>query len=135
MYASILEKLGRKTAWAVSGSAGDGRWMDECSTLGATEVVPVGGEKFQIVPGDLGFTPPDLADLGGGDAGVNGKILTGILEGDITGAKRDLVLLNAAAGITVAGLATNIKEGIALAVESLDSGAAKAKLQALASEA
>ena len=135
MYSAILEKLGRKTAWAVSGRAGDGRWMDECSTLGSTEVVPVGGKKFQIIPEDLGFSTPALADLAGGDAKVNGKILTGILDGDLTGSKRDLVVLNAAAAITVAGLATSIEKGIALAVESLDSGAAKAKLQALASEA
>ena len=135
MYASILGKLGRKAAWAVSGSAGDGRWMDECSTLGPTDAVAVGGEKFRITAQDFGFESPALADLAGGDAAVNGKILTGILNGEITGAKRDLVVLNAAAAITVAGVASGIEEGIALAKQSLDSGAASAKLKALASEA
>ncbi len=134
MYALILGRLGRETAWAVSGSAGDGRWMDECSTLGATEVVPVGGEKFRIAPEDYGFNPPALADLAGGDATVNGKILTGILDGEITGAKRDLVVMNAGAAITVAGVAQSIEEGVSRARQSLDSGAAKAKLQGLVSE-
>ena len=69
-----------------------------------------------------------MADLEGGDATVNAAILTAILDGTLTGPKRDLVALNAAAGLVITGIAADLIEGLGLANEAIDSGAAIAVL-------
>lgn len=135
-YASVLQRLGRKSAWVVHGRVDD-RGMDEISTLGDTHVEMLEGEEITsrvITPAQLaglGIQPASLADLRGGTREENAAILLALLEGNLHGPKRDLVALNAAAGFVVAGLAKTLDEGLALAGEQIDSGRALAKLHAL----
>ena len=78
-----------------------------------------------IRPAELGIEPPvSVSELQGGDAQENAKILEGILDGSITGPKRDLVCLNAAAGMTIVGVTPDLPAGLAKANEIIDSGAA-----------
>jgi anthranilate phosphoribosyltransferase len=79
----------------------------------------------------LGIARSILTELRGGGREENAASLKGILAGEITGAKRDLVVINAASGFVVAGLARDLNHGIALAREQIDSGCALAKLRAL----
>ena len=72
-----------------------------------------------------------LDELRGGDSAENAAILEGILSGEIKGAKRDLTIANAAGGFVVAGEASNLNQGIALARQQLDSGRALKKLREL----
>lgn len=134
VFAKILARLGRKRAWAVHGTTETGAGMDEISTLGSSTVWKVadgavlGGET--VTPADLGLAPATLGDLRGGDAAENAKILTAILDGTERGPKRDIVLLNAAAGLTICGRAADLGDGLRLAAEAIDSGAAMEKLGA-----
>lgn len=134
-FANILKTLGRKSAWAVHGTTGDGRGMDELSTLAETQTTQLDrdGEinKVTIDPTKYGIQKPELKALQGGDAEENAKILLAILNGTDTGAKRDIVLLNSAAGFVASGLASNLEEGLARANEAIDSGRALEKLRAL----
>ncbi len=136
-YAAVLRRIGRKRAWAVHGLTADGRGMDEISTVGETlyhEVTPEGVQSGTLTPETLrtlGLGPATLEELRGSTREENAQILLGILEGTLTGPKRELVLLNAGAGFVVAGLAADLASGVALAREQLDSGRALAKLRAL----
>jgi anthranilate phosphoribosyltransferase len=133
-FARILSMLGRKAAWVVHGSVGDGRGMDELSTLGGNDVVQVqGGQitKRKLYPAEYGFFPGKLDELVGGDAQENADILEGILAGQVTGGRKDMALLNAAAGFMITGKAKDFNEGRALAEGVISSGAAHAKLRAL----
>jgi len=132
-YAQVLRQLGRVRAWAVHGSTETGAGMDELSTLGPTDVCSVYGKEIQahsIDPRALGFQPCPLSSLQGGDCETNARILLEVLNGT-PGPKRDIVLLNAAAGFLVAGIAKDLETGLALAAERIDSGSALAKLKAL----
>jgi anthranilate phosphoribosyltransferase len=84
---------------------------------------------FHLFPDQFGIRPPSLHELRGGDAEQNAKSLTGILAGTERGAKRDFVLMNAAAGLVVAGLAARMEKGLQAAAQLVDSGQAFAKLQ------
>ena len=131
-YATVLALLGRKRAWALnSGGA------DEILPFETTEVseVVAGGVPcdFQIHPWHLGVAACAHDELRGGDCAENARILLGVLDGSIRGGKRDVVLLNAAAGFTVTGLAHDMHAGVALANEQIDSGRALAKLRELQS--
>ncbi|WP_395744042.1 anthranilate phosphoribosyltransferase [Prosthecobacter sp.] len=133
-FGEILVQLGRKGAWVVHGSAADGQGMDELSTLGMNDVCEVKGGKLserQVDPKELGFGKAALADLVGGDATENAVILEGVLAGTIKGAKRDIAVLNAAAGFVITGKAADLAAGKALAEELLDRGAAHARLRAM----
>lgn len=133
-FGEILVQLGRKGAWVVHGSAADGQGMDELSTLGVNEVCQVAEGKLsemRIDPKDLGFGPAVLEDLVGGDAMENAAILEGVLAGTIKGAKRDIAVLNAAAGFVITGMTGDLMAGKALAEELLERGAAHAKLRAM----
>lgn len=133
-FAEVFVLLARKHAWAVHGRNADGEGVDELSTIGPTFVRKVsasGIEVFTIAPEQFGFARVETSELRGGDKTENARILIGILDGTIRGGKRDVVLLNAAAGFVVAELATDLPEGIAMAKESIDSGRALAKLRAL----
>ncbi len=126
-FAEILKMLGRKRAWAVHGKTEDGAGMDEISNLGNTsvwETSPEGRKDFTISPATLGLTPSITCELEGGEAEENAEILTGILEGTVRGAKRDIVLLNSAAGMVVTGIAPDLSAGLDKAAEVIDSGAA-----------
>ena len=92
----------------------------------------VGGQvrSYVIEPGEYGIPLADHADILGGSPTENAEIINTILQGE-RGAKRDLVLLNAAAALVVAGKAENIREGLKLAAGSIDSGAARSKLERL----
>ena len=83
---------------------------------------------FHLFPDQLGLRTPSLHELRGGDAEQNANTLTAILSGIERGAKRDFVLINAAAGLVIAGLATRMEKGLQLAAQLVDSGHALAKL-------
>jgi anthranilate phosphoribosyltransferase len=131
-FAEILSRLGRKVAWAVHGTTETGAGMDEISNLGPSTVWAAHGPdrvKSTIEPSSLGLAPATVTDLEGGDAIANAAILTGILDGSVTGPKRDLVILNAAAGLVITGIADDLSEGLRLANKAIASGAALAVLE------
>jgi len=134
-YAEVLRLLGRQSAWAVHGSTSPaGTGIDEFSTLGINHYCAVNkGDvtAHTLDPRPLGFPRAEIEELRGGDRTENARILTGILAGHIHGPKRDVVILNAAAGFVIAGLASDLAEGIARAHDQLQSGRALAKLKAL----
>ncbi|MBA8844852.1 anthranilate phosphoribosyltransferase [Ochrobactrum sp. RH1CCR137] len=124
--AEVLKELGSEAAWVVYG---DG--LDEMTTAGTTQVAVL--EKgqirtFETTPEEVGLRRCDPAELKGGEAAVNAKALLGVLEGD-KNAYRDIVLLNSGAALVIAGKAKDLKEGIELATQSIDSGAALGVLQ------
>ena len=128
-YAEALAALGRTRAWAVHGCG-----MDELSLTGPSTVREVvAGEIRELIvdPTALGLAPCALDDLRGGDRAQNAAILTAILDGSERGPKRDLVLLNAAAGFVITQLAPDLAAGLASAREQIESGRAMAKLHAL----
>lgn len=127
--AEALVELGMHRAMVVSSLDG----MDEISTLAPTQVAEVTRGKiinYQINPADYGFIRHPEEDYQGGLPTENAGILRGILQGE-RGPKRDIVLLNAAAGLVVADKAVSFEEGISMAAQSIDSGAALGKLEAL----
>ena len=135
IYADILQRLGRESAWAVHGTTGDGRPVDELSTMGPTRLCRSGTRENpveeEVQPGDFSFVEARVADLQGGDADENAAILTSILDGSETGPKLDMVLLNAGAGLACAGIAKDLGAGVAQARELINSGAAIERLQLL----
>lgn len=132
-FAEILERLGRRSAWAVHGETQDGRAVDEVSLMGATRICRVARGAQRVVevvwPGELGFELAQVSDLQGGDAACNAAILEAILRGDERGPKRTMVLLNAGAALACCGLARDLADGVRLAGESLDSGEAHGRLR------
>ena len=90
-------------------------------------------ETVVVTPEELKIPRADLADLRGGDKAENARILFGILEGSISGAKRDVVLLNAAAGFVITGLAPDLPAGMEMARALIDNGQALMKLYELQS--
>ncbi len=134
-YAEILQRLGRDSAWVVHGTTADGSPVDEVSLLGSTRICKSGRYQSlideEVRPEDFGFSPCKVEDLQGGDAQVNAAILTDILSGRETGPKREMVLLNAGAGLACAGLADSLGDGVRLAAELIDSGQALEKLHKL----
>ncbi len=128
-YAESLAVLGRSRAWAVHGSG-----MDELSLCGPTEVREVADGKIReirIDPREYGLAFCEIEAVRGGDRVQNARLLLGILEGTERGPKRDIVLLNAAAGLVIAGLATDLAVALDLAREQIVSGRARARLDAL----
>jgi len=127
--ARVLGLLGAERALVVHGAGG----MDEFSTLGTTRVSELGGGKvvnYEIAPEDVGLGRARLEDLLGGAPEVNARMVREVLDG-VPGPRRDIVLLNAAAALVAADRARSLREGIALAAESIDSGRARAALDAL----
>lgn len=129
IVAEALMGLGVERAMVVHSLDG----MDEISTAAPTKVAELidGAIKsYTINPEDYGFQAASLADYQGGTPADNAAIVLGILQGE-QGAKRDIVVINAAAALVIGGLAENLSDGIRLAVDSIDSGAALSKLQEL----
>jgi anthranilate phosphoribosyltransferase len=129
LMAAALRDLGSEHALVVHGADG----LDEITTTGPTLVLEVrGGEvhEQQVSPEDFGLARARLEDLAGGDPAASAEILRRILGGE-AGPARDIVLLNAAAGIYVGGAAEDLARGLELATEALDSGAARGKLEDL----
>lgn len=124
--ATVLRELGSKRAFVVHGFDG----LDEISNTGETKVSELKEGKvttYVITPEDFGIRRASLADLKGGDARENASIIKRILQGE-KGPKRDVVLLNAAAGLAAGGKAEGLREGLELAKEAIDRGAAMEKL-------
>ncbi len=127
--AQVLANLGTRHALVVHGRDG----LDEITTTHETfisEVKAGAVDSYKISPEDFGFERSIPQDLLGGDPRQNAEILLGILNGK-TGPKRDIIILNAAAAIYAADKAPSIKEGLIKAKESIDSGRAINKLNAL----
>jgi anthranilate phosphoribosyltransferase len=130
-YAVALREVGRSRAWVVHGQVVGGSGMDEISLLGETEVHEVKGDalnQFYLFPDQLGFRKPSLHELRGGDAAQNARVLTDILANRDRSARRDLITINAAAGLVIAGAVPRMESGVELANEILDSGRALEKL-------
>jgi len=127
--AEVLRALGSDKAWLVHG--GDG--TDELSIAAPSQVVALEGgtfREFEVHPEQAGLPLHPFEAILGGTPAENAHALRALLEG-ATGAYRDAVLLNAAAALMVADRAANLTAGVALARQSIDSGAAKAKVAAL----
>lgn len=125
--AHVLANLGVKRGLVVYGQDK----LDEISLSSPTTVCEFGGGEFKtytIHPEDFGFAVCDKSELVGGTPAENAEITRSILEGE-PGPKREAVLLNAGAGLYIAGKAAGIKEGVTLAATLIDSGRAKAKLE------
>jgi anthranilate phosphoribosyltransferase len=130
MFAGALRLLGAKRAFVVHGLDG----LDEISVCAPTRVSELSDgliRTYDIHPERFFGRRADPADLVGGGPEENARIFGTILAGE-RGAKRDVVLINAAAALVAAGRAGGLEEGIALAETAIDSGAAAAKLDALA---
>ncbi len=128
--AETLLALGSKKAWLVHGSDG----TDEISIAGPTHVaILADGEVMdaEIAPEDAGLPIHPFEAILGGTPEENGRAFARLLSGE-EGAYRDAVLLNAAAALVVADRASGLPEGVEIAKESIDSGAARGKLDALA---
>ncbi|MGM0584612.1 MAG: anthranilate phosphoribosyltransferase [Pseudomonadota bacterium] len=128
--AEVLTKLGTERAWLVHGADG----TDEVSIAGPTWVVETDAgaiREFEIHPEDAGLPAHPFDAILGGTAQENGRALRALLLGE-PGPYRDAVLLNAAAALVVAGVVEELKAGVAMAAESLDSGAAREKAETLA---
>jgi anthranilate phosphoribosyltransferase len=130
--AHVLRELGTRAAYVVHGHG----QLDELTTTGPNQISTfgvglAGGSVITktLDPIDLGFACAQAQDLKGGDADENARITREVLAGQDRGPKRDIVLLNAAAVLSVGGAASSLQEGVALAAESIDSGAARAKLE------
>jgi anthranilate phosphoribosyltransferase len=125
MLAALIE-LGAESVWVVHGEDG----LDELSISAPTRVARYGAgrtERFIVGHGELVPAAP-RAEIAGGDAAENARIARAVLGGE-KGAQRDAVLLNAAAALCVAGRAEDLRGGLRLAAESLDSRAASAVLE------
>jgi anthranilate phosphoribosyltransferase len=128
-YAEALRELGARRAFVVYGAHG----VDELSPAGPNLVCEVREESVReltIDPRELGIEPCDPADLSGGAADENADLIRAVLGGERS-ARRDAVLLNAAGTIVAAGVAGDLREGLAVAGEAIDSGAAAARLDEL----
>jgi anthranilate phosphoribosyltransferase len=127
--AGVLRELGSERALVVHGSDG----LDEITLTGPSDISELDRGRitsYRLEPQDLGLAPVPAESLKGGDAAHNAGILRRILDGE-RGAPRDVVLLNAAAAILVAGLADSLPAGLEQARDALDSGRARAALDAL----
>jgi anthranilate phosphoribosyltransferase len=129
LMARALAELGSARAFVVHGADG----LDEISLSGETQVAELRDGKvssYSIVPEDFGLRRAPLEAIAGGDAKTNAKILRRVLKGEL-GPHREIVLANSAAALVAAGRATDFLDGVRLAAQSIDSGAAQAKLDAL----
>lgn len=130
LMAGTLAKLGSERAMVVHGMDG----LDEISTLGETFVSEVKSGSMTsrtLSPEDFGCSKVSAEALSGGESPEeNAKALLAVLSGE-KGPKRDIVLVNSAAALVVTGVASGLNEGIAVAAESIDSGAALRTLETL----
>ncbi len=127
--ATVLGALGAERVWVVHGSDG----MDELTTTGPSTVVEFKDGKvtrFEVTPEDAGLPRANLEDLKGGTPVENATAIGALLGGE-EGPYRDIVLLNAAAALIVAGSVGNLRDGATLAARSIDEGAALAALEGM----
>jgi anthranilate phosphoribosyltransferase len=129
--AHVLKNLGAQSVWVVHGSDG----LDEITTAGSTYVAALEAgavRSFEVTPEEVGLERVKPEALRGGDAQENAQALSDVLKG-AKSAFRDVAVLNAAAGLVVAGRAKDLKQAVALAEKSIDSGEAEGRLQRLIS--
>ncbi len=129
MFADVLKKMGTKRAFVVHGLDG----LDEVTITGETRVAELKDgiiRTYNIHPKDYIGSTYSMEDIRGGDPAVNARITKDVLSGK-PGACRDVVLMNAALAIVSGEKAADIKEGIKVASDCIDSGAAVKKLQVL----
>lgn len=129
LFAEVLQKLGRKRAVVLNGAG----FMDEASLQGDNHLVIVDNGTITrkiLHPEEVGLSVYSNSEIVGGDSEENAEILMKVLKGE-AGVYRDTVLLNAGIGIYTAQKAESIQQGILLAKESIDSGAAQSKLEQL----
>ncbi len=127
--AHVLGELGAERARVVHGAGG----LDEISTIGPTKIAEWNGSSvdvYEVAPADFGIEPATVDDLAGGDGAHNAAAIRAIFAGE-GGPQADVVALNAAAGIYVAGAADGLRSGLRMAREAIDSGAAAQRLDAL----
>jgi anthranilate phosphoribosyltransferase len=127
--ALALAELGVERAFVVHGAGG----LDEISLAGETNVGEVRHDivrLYEVTPEDFGLKRAPISAISGGDAAYNAGLIRAILAGE-PGPRRDIVVANAAAALVAAGRAADFLEGAHLAAESIDSGAARKKLDAL----
>jgi anthranilate phosphoribosyltransferase len=127
--AHVLRKLGARRALVVHGADG----LDEITITGPTKVCSLHDgavDNYTVNPEDYGLSARSMDEIRGGGPAENAEILRGVLAGR-KGAPRDVTLLNAGAAIMVSGRAATLHDGVKLAAESIDSGAAQAKLAKL----
>ncbi len=130
LMAGALAELGLEHGFVVHGSDG----LDEITTTGPTLAFEIRGHSVDrriFEPRDFGVPMAGYKDLQGGDVTENREIALAILAGS-KGPKRDIVLVNASAAIVAAGRTGDLREGVEIAADSIDSGAARAKLAELA---
>ena len=127
--AGVLQMLGSERAYVVHGSDG----LDEITSTGPSQVTELKDgvlKTFEVTPDCFGFETATAADLQGGTAADNAAILRSVLEGR-PGPAREIVVMNAAAAVAAGGLAGDLPSGVAVAEESIASGAALAALEKL----
>jgi anthranilate phosphoribosyltransferase len=127
--AQVLKNLGSESVWVVHGSDG----LDEITTSGPTYVAALENgavRSFEIAPEDVGLPRAKPEALRGGDAEHNARALLDVLKGK-KGAFRDVAILNAAAGLIVAGRADDLTQAVALATKAVDTGEAEGRLDRL----
>tara|TARA_Y100000590_G_scaffold281824_1_gene316945 strand:- start:10675 stop:11691 length:1017 start_codon:yes stop_codon:yes gene_type:complete len=128
--AEVLKKLKTENSWVVSGN----NEYDELTITGINYIVEIKNnqiKEFEINPNDLGIGKGDKEELIGGDSKKNASIIKGILKGEISGAKKNIVLLNSASALYINGKTKDIKSGIDLADEIISSGRGLKKLNDL----
>ncbi|WP_343562683.1 anthranilate phosphoribosyltransferase [Kiloniella sp. b19] len=128
--AQVLKQLGHETAWVAHGAEG----LDELSICGESLVTELKNgqlSSFSVVPEDAGLERAPLDAIRGGDGAHNARAMRALLAGEDTGAYRTSVLLNASAALIVAGIASDLKDGVARATEAIDSGEALKRLDGL----
>jgi anthranilate phosphoribosyltransferase len=137
IMAGVFGATGSRRAFIIH--ADDG--LDELSVTSPASVLEVRADpvapdtgfelsEWRVDPAGLGLAPATMADLKGGDAAFNAKVIRSVLEGE-TGARRDIGVLNAAAALMVAGRVDDLASGLTLARESIDSGRSVGVLDAL----
>ena len=129
--AEVLARLGAEAAWVVHGSDG----LDELTVTGPSYVAELKEGQirtFEVTPEDAGLPRAKLEDLKGGDAIANARALRALLHGQ-PGPYRDVVLLNSAAALIVAGVVEDLRAGVERASQAIDTGNALATLERLVS--
>jgi len=127
--ARVLAELGTVRAFVVHGADN----LDEISNTGESRVSEVregGVRTYAVRPEDFGLARASIKDLQGGDREQNAEIIRAVLGGE-TGPRRDIVLMNAAAALVAGARVRDLKDGVAVAAQSIDSSAARGKLDAL----
>jgi len=127
--AEALSMLGLRRALVVHGSDG----LDEITITGSTRIAEVRDgqvRSYEVTPEEFGLQRATLEDISGGDATMNAALIREVLAGKKS-ARRDVVLLNAAAALVAAGRADHLRDAVPLATKAIDSAAAMEKLEAL----